>query len=167
MLAQFANYHVRQRHRASLPLSATPFAYWLLRKWIEITPQIRWHRVLPSFLSPELLLKRWFFCNRIPTSLLPFLLVPSGGKTQVVRASSHLWLSVECWYQCEHPPKWRRDLGGPWHGQRCFQSPYYTGKKVCVNISFAVYDIHHIINSVLSLGFPLSQNGCYFWQIFN
>lgn len=144
-----------------------PLAYWLLRKWFEITPKIRWHQGSSFPSTSSTLLKRRFLSNRIQTSPLPFLLAPSEGKTRVVRASSHLWLSLECWYQCEHPPKWHTDLGGPWHGQRCFQPPYFRGKKFVWTSGLQYYSIHHTINSVLSLGFPLSQNGWYFWQVFN
>jgi hypothetical protein len=47
-------------------------------------------------------------------------------------------LSLECWCQCEHPPKWHQVQGAPWHGQRCSQSPNFRGKR-----SLQCHHIYH------------------------
>lgn len=81
----------------------------------------------------------FFFFLYLLRNLLPFLLVPSGERTQVVHANSQCRLSGECWYRCEHPPKWHIGQGGPWHGQRCFQLPYCRGgRKICVNVKLTM-----------------------------
>lgn len=47
----------------------------------------------------------------------------------------------------------------PGMAKRCYQSPNFKGKEVCVNIRFAVISMFIISFTILLPDFPLSQSG--------
>lgn len=118
----------------------------------SVIPRIKCRKALPVCLLPPEPLWRVPSCVRVLTSLLPFLSVPSGERTQVAHADSQSWLSGECWCQCEHPPKWHIGQGGPWRGQRCFQLPDLGGKE---GVWISSLQRHHILQIASSGTVPM------------